>query len=264
MCRSKMKNIVGTFIACLALTVGMSGCYDDIDDKVVIDAKHEQSCEVTVSLGETSVVSFSEIAVGGAVSSLEGVLEVGFMLSATDDFSKYDSYPVKELATSFSMPISSLSETTTYYVRSYAYTIAGTKVSETKSLTTTASPVFDLNGVYSAVDYDAEENTGGDSYEVTVEFVDGSETELSIANLWDGGMTINATYDPATGKISIPAKQIIYVHPSYGDVWMEDGNGKDVIEGNFTAKGGFLNINTFSAICGAGSFGAQYVKMNHK
>jgi hypothetical protein len=58
--------------------------------------------------------------------------------------------------------------------------------------------------------------------------------------------------------------QIIGVHPSYGDVWIEEKDGSETVSGQFTAKGGFLNINTYSAICNAGTFGDQYVKMSHK
>ena len=157
-----------------------------------------------------------------------------------------------------------LTEATTYYIRCYAYTVGGTKVSEVTTVTTPAAPVYDLNGTYTAVDYSTDDDSAGDAYEVTVEFVNGSTTDIKITNLWDGGKTIDAVYDPASGKISIPAQQLIFVHDKYGDVWMEDVNGTNSINGQFTAKGGFLNINAYNAVCGAGSFGGQYVKMNHK
>ena len=99
---------------------------------------------------------------------------------------------------------------------------------------------------------------------MTIEFVSGSTTDIKITNLWDGGKTINAKYDSKTGKVSIPTKQVIFVHADYGDVWMEDVNGSQNISGLFTPKGGFLNINAFSAMCGAGTFGDRYVKMSHK
>ena len=149
-------------------------------------------------------------------------------------------------------------------IRDSAYTIGGTIVSEVTSITTPAAPIFELNGGYTAVDYNTEDNSAGESYEVTIEFVSGSTTDIKITNLWDGGKTINAKYDSKTGKVSIPTKQVIFVHADYGDVWMEDVNGSQNISGLFTPKGGFLNINAFSAICGAGTFGDRYVKMSHK
>ncbi|MDE5760865.1 MAG: hypothetical protein K2I11_07955, partial [Bacteroides sp.] len=81
-----MKNIAKIFISCLTLAVGLSGCYDEMDDKAVIDANHAKTCDATISLNEVSVVSFSELAVSGAVSDLEGVMEVGFAISTTEDF----------------------------------------------------------------------------------------------------------------------------------------------------------------------------------
>lgn len=226
--------------------------------------QYEQASDVTASMSGASTPSFSEISASGSISGTEGVLEAGFMLSTSADFATYSSYKSEEVATSFTTTIGNLTEATTYYIRCYAYTVGGTKVSEVTTVTTPAAPVYDLNGTYTAVDYSTDDDSAGDAYEVTVEFVNGSTTDIKITNLWDGGKTIDAVYDPASGKISIPAQQLIFVHDKYGDVWMEDVNGTNSINGQFTAKGGFLNINAFNAVCGAGSFGGQYVKMNHK
>ena len=259
-----MRNIFKTFISCIVLAVGVTSCYDEMDSKSSIDAQYDQASNITASLGESTVLSFSEISINGSISSTEGVLEAGFIVSTSADFASYNSYKAGEVASSFNSVINNLTESTTYYVRSYAYTISGTMVSEAISITTPAAPIFELNGVYTAVDYNTEDDSAGESYEVTIEFTSGSTTDIKITNLWGGGKTIEAKYDSATGKISIPAKQVIYVHADYGDVWMEDVNGSQNISGLFTPKGGFLNINAFSAICGAGTFGDQYVKMSHK
>lgn len=258
-----MKNIFKTFILCTALAIGVTGCYDDIDSKSSIDAKYEQSNDVTASLGDVSATSFSEISVSGSLSGVEGVLEAGFMLSNSADFTSYASYPAAEIGTSFSVTIKDLEELTTYYIRSYAYTISGTKVSEATSVTTPAAPIYELNGTYSATEYKADGSVVNE-YDVTIEFVAGSTTDIKITNIYDGGKTIDAKYDPATGKITIPAKQVIYIHASYGDVWMEEVDGGETIAGQFTSKGGLLSISTFSAICGAGTFGDKYIRMNHK
>lgn len=259
-----MKNIFKTFISCMALSIAVTSCYDVIDDKADIDGQYEQASDVTASMSGASTPSFSEISASGSISGTEGVLEAGFMLSTSADFATYSSYKSEEVATSFTTTIGNLTEATTYYIRCYAYTVGGTKVSEVTTVTTPAVPVYDLNGTYTAVDYSTDDDSAGDAYEVTVEFVNGSTTDIKITNLWDGGKTIDAVYDPASGKISIPAQQLIFVHDKYGDVWMEDVNGTNSINGQFTAKGGFLNINAYNAVCGAGSFGGQYVKMNHK
>lgn len=259
-----MKNIFKTSVSCLALAIAVTSCYDDLEDKSSIDAKYEQASNITTTLGETNVLTFSQIAAEGSVSDTLGVLETGVMVSTTEDFASYSVYKAAEVATSFQVTVNNLEEKTTYYVRSYAYTTNGTMVSEPTSVTTPVAPIFDLNGTYTAIDFDPEDDSEAGEYEVTIQFAEGSETDILITNLWDGGLTVEAKFDPKTGKISIPAGQVIYVHADYGDVWMEDEDGNDNIAGQFIAKGGFLNINTYSAVCGAGSFGSQYVKMNHK
>ena len=213
-----MKNIFKTFISCIVLAVGVTSCYDEMDSKSNIDAEYEQASNITASLGESAVLTFSEISVNGNISGTEGVLEAGFMVSTSADFASYNSYKAGEVASTFSSVINNLTENTTYYIRSYAYTIGGTIVSEVTSITTPAAPIFELNGGYTAVDYNTEDNSAGESYEVTIEFVSGSTTDIKITNLWDGGKTINAKYDSKTGKVSIPTKQVIFVHADYGDV----------------------------------------------
>lgn len=126
-----------------------------------------------------------------------------------------------------------------------------------------------MAGVYSATEYDAETGEITGSYDVTVSFVNGSETEVELTNFWDVGMTVSGVYDKTTGVVTIPTNQVIYVHPAYGEVAMVAVN--DAISANttavtcrFTAKGGFLNTSTWGAICSAGSFGYFYVQMAHK
>ncbi|MBE6300260.1 MAG: hypothetical protein E7085_00165 [Parabacteroides distasonis] len=257
-----MKNIFKTLIPCLVLAFGVTSCYDEMEDKSSIDSQYEKASNVTVSLGEVSVVSFSEIAANVSVSDTIGVLEVGVMVSNTQDFSSYTAYAEENLALSFKKAITGLSEETTYYVRAYAYTVAGgTVVSEPVSVNTPAAPIFDLNGTYTCVEYD-ESGTLNGSYKVAIAFVAGSTTEVEITNIWEGGMTVSGTFDPATGKLTIPANQVILVHPSYGDVWIEAEDGVALV-GQFTAKGGFLNTGVFGAVCSAGYFGYQYLKMTH-
>lgn len=262
-----MKKIFKTFVSCMVLTVLVTGCYDEMDDKQNVDSKYAYDNSITVSLGEVSAMNFSTLSVQGSVSDTKDVLETGFMISTTEDFTSYNTYKTDEKTASFSMEIGNLAELTTYYVRSYAYTLSDTKVSEVTSITTPVAPTFTLNGTYSAVEYYLEEDaseTPGEPYEVKVEFVEGSTTDIRITNLWGGEKTVNAAFDPMTGKITIKTMQIIAVHDEYGDVWLEEPNGDGVVGATFVAKGGYLNINTFSAVCGAGWFGDQYIKMSHK
>lgn len=60
-----MKNIFKTFISCIVLAVGVTSCYDEMDSKSNIDAEYEQASNITASLGESAVLTFSEISVNG-------------------------------------------------------------------------------------------------------------------------------------------------------------------------------------------------------
>lgn len=259
-----MKNIFKTLIPCLALSVALTGCYDEMDDKAVIDALHFQENTVSASIGEVSAINFSTVTMSGSVSSVDGVSEVGFMVSTSADFSTYSAYPADELSTSFAYTLTTTDETT-LYIRTYAYGIGGvTNVSETKSVTTPVAPKFEISGTYEAIDYDASSSEPTTPYEVTVELLDDDEYNLAITNLWDGGMTIYANYNQETGVVTIPAGQVIYVHASYGDVWIEEYNGASTVVGQFTIKGGYLKLKAWGAVCSAGYFGYQTTSMAHK
>ena len=96
-----MKNIFKTFISCIVLAVGVTSCYDEMDSKSSIDAQYDQASNITASLGESTVLSFSEISINGSISSTEGVLEAGFMVSTSADFASYNSYPTLFIVDSF-------------------------------------------------------------------------------------------------------------------------------------------------------------------
>ena len=259
-----MKNIFKSLIPCLALSVALTGCYDEMDDKAVIDAMHYQENTVSASIGEVSAINFSTVTMAGSVSSVDGISEVGFMVSTSADFSSYNVYPADELSTSFAYTLTT-TDATTHYVRTYAYGIAGiTNVSEVKSVTTPVAPKFEIAGTYEAVDYDADSSEPTAPYEVTIELLEDAEYNLAITNLWDGGMTIYAKYNSETGFVRIPAGQVIYVHAKYGDVWIEEAYGASFVGGQFVTKGGYLNLNPWGAVCSAGYFGYQTTSMSHK
>ena len=63
--------------------------------------------------------------------------------------------------------------------------------------------------------------------------------------------------------------QVIYVHQSYGDVWLR-GIDKAIsgytsyIQFKFTALGGKMESTPMAAQCSAGDFGYFYLTMEHK
>ena len=82
-------------------------------------------------------------------------------------------------------------------------------------------------------------------------------------------MTIQGQYDEATGVITVPNMQVIYVHDSYGDVWirgveMDFSDYSDAVYFQFTPLGGKLDSTPMGAICSAGTFGYFYLTMEHK
>lgn len=262
-----MKNIFKTFIPCLALALGLTGCYDEMDDKAVIDAQYALANVPTVAMSSATANDHSSATVAASVSSIEGVVESGFMVAGSSDFSGAKSYIVEKSA-SISTQVSGLAEMTTYHVKAYAYLADGRLVySEPVTFTTLEAPSYELAGAYAAMDYDAQTGeAASEAYEVTVEL---NGTEAKITNIWDGGETVVGTYDEATQTITVATQQLILVHPSYGDVNMVAVNDAisaytEAVVFQFAPKGGLLVSSNWGAVCSAGSFGYYYVEMTHK
>ena len=116
-----------------------------------------------------------------------------------------------------------MEEQTTYYVRSYVFTKTGIAVySEATSFTTPRSPIFDIEGTYTAstslLDFKTYEFGPGYSNKVTISYVEGSKTEINITNLYDEGETVIGSYDAETGEITIPSGQLVMNDAEYGPI----------------------------------------------
>lgn len=260
-----MKNIFKTLIPCLMLALGMSSCYDEMDDKATIDAKYALANTPTVTMSGAAANDHASATVSASISSIDGVVESGFMVASSSDFSNAKAYIV-ENATSISTTLEGLAEATTYYVKAYAFLGDGRLAySEVSNFTTLEAPSYELAGTYTATDYDASTGEADATYEITVE-VNGSE--VKITNIWDGGETVVGTYDAETQTVTIPTKQVITVHSSYGDVWMmaldNSASYIDTITCKFTPKGGFFQTGYWEALCSAGYFGRYWTEMTHK
>ncbi len=269
-----MKNILKLMIPCLAAVAVLASCNDEMDDKSVIDAKYVVATKPTVSLSSLKAVSFSKLSAEATVSDTLQVSEVGVQFSATQDFSgTVTSVANDKLATAFTAALSNCTELTTYYARSYAVLGDGSMVvSETQTVTTPASPSYDLNGTYTCTQYgmgdDGNFAVDGDPYEVTVAFAEGSTTAVTLTNLFGGGKTVTGTYDAKAGTVTVPTNQVVMVHQKYGDVQMKAQNDDasayiDQVTFTFTSKGGLLKSSLWSAEAAAGSFGVYYVSMTH-
>ena len=138
-----MKNIFKTLIPCLVLAVGFTGCYDEMDDKASIDAKYELANVPTVSLSNANAIDYASASVAASLSSVEGVVEAGFMVAANADFSGAKLYAASAVSSSFEQALAGLAEQTTYNVKAYAYLGDGRMVfSEASSFTTPQAPAL--------------------------------------------------------------------------------------------------------------------------
>lgn len=262
-----MKNIFKTLIPCLVFAMGFTSCYDEMDDKASVDAQYALANTPTVAISAATANDHSSATVTASISIVEGVVESGFMVAGSADFSGAKAYIV-ENATSISTQVTGLAEMTTYYVKAYAFLGDGRLVySEPMTFTTLEAPSYELVGTYVAMDYDAKTGeAASEAYEVTVEL---NGTEAKLTNIWDGGETVVGTYDETAQTITVATKQLIFVHPSYGDVNMVAVNDAisaytEAVVFQFTPKGGLLVSSNWGAVCSAGSFGYYYVEMSHK
>lgn len=270
-----MKKIMKLMIPCLAVAFSLTSCYDTMDDKASIDAQYEKASSATVSLGSVTAVDFQTITASASVGNHQEILEEGVQISTNNDFStNVTSLPNDTIDASFEVEKGGLTELTTYYVRAYAVTkTAGTIVSDVQSVTTPKAPIFPIDGMYIATEWDYNQDTGewdnGGQYEMAVTFDESDPTIVNITNIWDGGMTIQGQYDAAKGIVLVPNMQVIYVHAKYGDVWIRGVNSAvtaytSAVQFKFTALGGKMESTPMGAICAAGSFGYFYVTMEHQ
>lgn len=276
-----MKNIFKTLIPCLALALGLSGCYDEMGDKNSIDAKYALENTPVVALSGASALDYSSAAVSASVSDVEGVIEVGFMVAATPDFEGAKYYK-QNAATSFEMVLSGLTELTTYNVKAYACLGDGRIVySEVSSITTPQAPPLTselLSGkTYSATvtDYWTESYT----FEVTLVADASDENKIYIQNLDPyfaengfvaevGCNIFEGTLDTEKEIITVPAGQLV----GYQDVALaaldtddpdeaedNDNYGKSDLIIKVVSKGAALKFeNAFGLMDGSGWWTLYY------
>ena len=138
-----MKKIFKTLIPCLALAVGLTGCYDEMDDKASVDAKYALANTPALTVSSAEALDYSSASVSASVNAVEGVVEVGFMVATSADFSDAKIYTAEAVASSFSKTLGGLAELTTYNVKAYAYLGDGRMVfSEASSFTTPQAPAL--------------------------------------------------------------------------------------------------------------------------
>ena len=145
---------------------------------------------------------------------------------------------------------------TTYYVRAYAATPAGTVLSEVKEFTTPVVPIFGVAGLYTIQEYslnddDVWEPDGG-PYKILIEQDEDDETTLYITNFFGFGGTVEGFYEEEEETIYISSGSVIGTYGSYGNVMIRGVNDE------FTAYTKYVYI-AFQPLGGAVQSGIYYV-----
>ena len=273
-----MKKIFRIILPCLAFAACLTSCQESlIDDKAVIDAEHEATrlTPPTVTLvGEAANVTFRSVSADFTISDISNVEECGLFVSTDNTFKTYTVIK-KDAATSVSATVTGLNELTTYYIKAYAVTKDGSTVVSDNilSATTTKTPVFDIEGNYTATDYkyngDKEFEASGKTYTVNVAFTDASKTKVKITNLQGLGTTIEGDYDAAKGTVTVKSGTYIFTHEEYGDAVIGGVNDDisdytETVVFKFTALGGEMETSNYRISVSAGDFGFYYTSMEHQ
>ena len=268
-----MKKFFIYMIPCLAFALSLTSCNDTMDDKAVIDAKYENLDNPTIAMATAVASSYETATATGSISDLANAHEVGFQVSTDETFAISKNYPSEEVAAEFSANLTGLKEKTTYYVRAYVFTKSGRTIySESTTFTTPKIPIYDVDGSYTAEDYEYGEDgfvVSGKPYTMTITFAEGSDTEVEIFNLWGGGETLMGVYDAEKGTITIPGNQALCEDPDYGTVIAKPINDgitdyQDDIILKFTSLGGLIVTGNYQAYyVDYGSAGVFYTSMKH-
>ena len=182
-----MKNIFKSLIPCLALSVALTGCYDEMEDKASVDAKYTLANTPAVSVASVSALDYASASVSGSISAVEGVVEVGFMVATAADFSDAKICAVEGVNASFEATFGGLTEQTTYNVKAYAC-LGDNRIvySEASSITTPQAPPLSAE-LLSGKTYmgNASSILYGDSYTMAVTLVaDAADpTKIYVQNL---------------------------------------------------------------------------------
>ena len=272
-----MKNIFKTLIPCLALSVALTGCYDEMDDKASIDAQYALANTPTVAISSASALDYSSAAVSGTISSVEGVVEVGFMVATAADFSDAKIYAMDAVASSFDTTLAGLAELTTYNVKAYAC-LGDNRIiyGEATSITTPQAPPLST-ALLDGKTYVANVTSYfGSAYEMAVTLVADTEdpTKIYVQNLdpyfASYGYVAEKGFNNFVGVLDVEAETITVAQGQpvgYGDVVLGvfDNADPDAASGysdltiKVISKGAALEIvNAFGVVASDGWWELYY------
>ncbi len=261
----------------MVLAVGFTSCYDEMDDKAVVDAKYELANVPTVTLSATNVIDYSSASVTASLSSAEGVAEVGFMVADNADFSGAKIYIASAVSSSIEQALAGLAEQTTYNVKAYAYLGDGRMVySDASSFTTPQAPPLSTE-MLSGKTYTATVTSyfgNKYSFDVTLVADAADPTKIYVQNLdpyfASYGYTAAKGYNSFVGVLDSEAETITVAQGQavgYGDVALGvfDNADPDAATGysdlviKVISKGAALKIeNAFGVVASDGWWELYY------
>lgn len=120
---------------------------------------------------------------------------------------------------------------------------------------------IDVFGNYKTTQYSAN-NTGDETYYMSIDKIGNDPTVVYIWNLWIGKKYIEGKLNTDTGDITIPSGQIIQVHESYGNIWIDPYSETITLTYN-KEKRSYVS-NYFIPRCNEGHFGCYFIEMVHQ
>ena len=185
-------------------------------------------------MGTVQVDDFESLHATGTVADSTLISEAGLMVSANADLSEASYFPADSVSKNYEVKVTDLEELTDYYVCAYVVNKNGSILhGEPQKVTTPKAPEFSIAGKYLCTNFvfspyteeflPADDESMAEmgmsaTYDLTINFVEGSDTEVEITNLWDGGMTIEGEWDPEAKTVTIFDRQQIADHPAYGEI----------------------------------------------
>ena len=220
----------------MAVALAFASCNSTMDDKDVIDAKHSVGDVPAVAI-TTAAGGSSAITVNGTVSDPSKCVEVGILISATEDMANATYWPADEVASEFVAVAKKLTPLTNYYIQAYSMTKDNRKtVSEVKRVTT-SDPEFgiaQLEGTFSGKTMSAFD---GSAYLITAAILIDREdsTKCTVNDLdpyfagygyvaSEGYNSYEGTIDWDNKTITIEAGQPV----GYGTVFITGLDGPDI------------------------------------
>ena len=271
-----MNKLTYIFISAVAV-LSIAACQKTVGPKDDFDAKFTDASGLpTVTLTEAKALSYSDMSASATLSSTEGIIDAGFQISNSEDFSgaritsciEEDEEGNIVIPSTIETSITRVKDNQTFYVRAYAITEKGTTAtSEASKVDIPKAPDFKdtfLFGTYVMTDYTLAGEID-DQYYVEVGQYNGFWNLITISNIWGGGKTIIAEVDFEKKTITTDPYSVIYVHSSYGNCWPWGLyiNGSSLAKNptcvvNATYTEGTITLGYWSAMVSAGSFGNYY------